>query len=109
MSLILIILSISIISCEKHDSNICDVSDPAEEILWLKEAIDDIKHDEFSYYVQANYEGEKVFYYVNCSPFVNYVSFVLNCKGDRLGFTNDLLDELSDMLILWKHDESKCI
>jgi hypothetical protein len=100
--------SISLVSCEKDDNNTCNVSNPVEEIAWLKEAIDNVEEDEYSYYVMANYKGETVFYYVNCHPLVNYASFILNCNGDNLGYTNNLQDELTNMTILWKHEASKC-
>ena len=103
-----ILLSISLLACKKDDNNKCNVSNPAEEIAWLKEAIDNVKQDEYSYYVMANYNGETVFYYVNCNPAVNYASFILNCNGDNLGHTNDLQEELTDKTILWKHEASNC-
>lgn len=103
-----IILSIPLISCEKGDNNTCNVSNPAEDITWLKEAIDDVKQDKYSYYLMADYNGETIFYYVNCNPVVNYASFILNCNGDNLGSTNSLQDELTDITILWKHEESEC-
>ncbi len=112
-----IIMSMSLISCEKGDddddddddiSNTCDVSNPTKELGWLMEAIDDIKQDEYSYYAMANYKGETVFYYVNCNPLANYVSIVKNCVGDDLGNANDLRDELTDIITLWKHENSKC-
>lgn len=47
-----LIMSITLNSCEKDEkeySNKCNVSNPAEEIDWLKEAISDVKQDEYSY------------------------------------------------------------
>ncbi len=101
----IVIVSTTMISCEKDD-NI--VSNPAEDIDWLKEAINDVKQDEYSYYVMANYKGETVFYYGNCNPLINYVSIVQNLRGDNLGYTFDLYDELTEVTILWKHEDSKC-
>jgi len=108
-----IIMSITLISCGKDDNkdsnnNKCNVSNPAEELDWLKEAIDHVKQDEYSYYAMATYKGETVFYYGNCNPLINYASFVQNCSGDNLGNKNDLYDELTDITILWKHVNSKC-
>lgn len=103
-----VILSISLFSCEKNDNDNCNVSNPVEEIAWLKESIDNVIQDEYSSYIQANYNGETVFYYLNCNPVVNYASLILNCKGEKIGFTNDLLDELTDISILWKHEDSVC-
>jgi hypothetical protein len=108
-----IIVTSTLISCEKDNNkdsgnNTCNVTNPAEDIGWLKEAIDNAKQDEYSYYVMANYKGETVFYYGNCNPAANYVSIIRNCNGDNLGYTNDLRDELTDKTILWKHEASKC-
>lgn len=112
LGLVAIILSITLISCEKDDSkksnNKCNVSNPAEDLAWLKEAIDEVKQSEYSYYVMATYKGESVFYYGNCNPVVNYISIVHNCSGENLGYTNDLYDALTDKAILWKHKNSKC-
>ncbi len=112
-----IVVLITLISCEKDASqskkaeilNKCNVSNPAEEIAWLKEAINNVKNDEYSYYAMANYKGETVFYYGNCNPAGNYVSVVRNCSGDNLGNTNALQDELTNITILWKHPASKCV
>lgn len=108
-----IIVFTSMISCsdddnKDFDNNKCNVSNPTEDLVWLKEAIDEVKEDEFSYYVMANYKGETVFYYGNCDPTINYASFIQNCNGENIGNTNDLQDELSDETIVWKHAESKC-
>lgn len=56
----------------------------------------------------ATYKGETVFYYGNCHPVINYASSILNCNGDALGNTSDLYNELTDVRLLWKHEESKC-
>ena len=104
-----IIVSITLISCDKDSNNTkCNVSNPAEDLDWLKKAIDQVKQDEYSFCNMATYKGETVFYYGNCNPVVNYVSIVHNCSGDILGYTNELYDELTDITILWKHVDSKC-
>jgi len=108
-----IILSITLLSCEKDDNNDsknnkCNVSNPVDDLDWLKQEIDNVKQDEYSYYVMATYKSEPVFYYGNCNPVINYVSIVRNCVGDSLGFTNDLYDELTEISTLWKHEDSKC-
>lgn len=104
----IIIVSIAIVSCEKDDSSPCDVSNPAEDIAWLKEAIETMKQDEYSYYFMATYKGNTVFYNGNCNPAANYASIVRNCKGDHLGYTNDLQNNLTNKTILWQHEASQC-
>ena len=112
LGLAAIILSITLISCDNDDSketnNTCNVSNPAEELAWLKEAIDKDKQDEYASYVMATYKGETVFYNDNCNPSISYVSIVRNCSGDNLGNTNDLSEELTNRTTLWKHQDSKC-
>ncbi len=108
-----LVIIFTLISCDRDentdsDDNKCNVTNPAEEIAWLKEAIDNVKQDVYSYYVMANYKGETVFYYGNCNPAANYSSIVQNCSGENLGDTNDLYYELTQITILWKHEESKC-
>ncbi|MCW3787629.1 hypothetical protein [Plebeiibacterium sediminum] len=110
--LLALIISVTFNSCDKADDNdkvdICDVSNPAEDIPWLKNAIDDVKEDEYAYYVKAVYNGATVFYYGNCNPVVDYISIVQNCDGDNLGFTNEFYDDLTDISVIWKHENSKC-
>jgi hypothetical protein len=113
MAIFLIIVCITLSSCEKDDdigfgNNTCNVSNPAEELGWLKEAIDNVRQDDYSYYVMAKYNGETVFYYGNCNPLIDYVSTTHTCSGERIEFTNDFQAELTDKRILWKHKESKC-
>ena len=101
--------SVALVSCEKDDNgNNCNVSDPAEDLEWLKQEIDNIKQDEYAYYVMAKYKGQTVFYNGNCNPTINYASIVKNCDGDSLGYTNDLYDRLTELSVLWKHENSKC-
>ena len=81
-----------IVSCSTDDDkdidNTCNVSDPTEELGWLKNEIDTIKDDEFSFYTMATLDGETVFYNGNCNPAVNYISTLRNCSGEVLGNTN---------------------
>jgi hypothetical protein len=110
---VILVFSLTLISCEKKDSdlspkNLCGVQNAIQELEWLKEAIDEVLNDEYSYYSTALYKDERVFFYVNCDPAVNYVSFILNCAGENLGNTNELYDELSEIEVIWKHKDSKC-
>lgn len=110
---VLLVLLLTLISCEKDDDMdipkyLCEVQNPIENILWLKEAIDEIRNDQYSYYSTAIYQGERVFFYGNCDPTVNYASFIRNCAGDNLGNTNEFYDSLSKIEVVWKHQDSKC-
>ncbi len=49
-----VIGAISLISCKKDPiKGDCDVSNPVEEIDWLKTAIAKVKQDRYSYYAMA--------------------------------------------------------
>jgi len=108
LGLVSIITFSVFLSCDKNDSesNACNVSDPAEELPWLKSMLTDLS--EYDYIMVANYKGKTVFYNGNCNPVVNYVSVVYNCSGDVIANTNDIRDELSNDRLLWKHVNSKC-
>ena len=111
--LVITIIGVTVlISCKKDNNdpakNTCNVSNPAEELGWLKKEIDSLKNDEYSFYVMANYKGETVFINENCNPLIDYMSLVKNCKGDILGYTHVLNDDLSDKTIIWKHEKYKC-
>ena len=108
LSLISILALIVIISCENEESKnyFCNVSNPAEELPWLKTMILDLS--DYSYIMAADYKGKTVFYNVNCNPLVNYASTVFNCNGDLIGNTNDIRNELSNVKLIWKHADSKC-
>ncbi len=113
LGLVAVIISTTLISCEKDDNkesinNKCNVSNPAEELEWLKDKIDNVEEDQYSYFVMANYKGETVFYYGNCDPLINYISVVMNCSGENIGYTYDLAEELTDRTILWKPENSEC-
>lgn len=113
---VMFFVSILCTSCEKDKQlidNTCNVTNPAEELNWLKSSITEIEQSnqelsKHAYYMVAKYKGETVFYYGNCHPAINYVSHVINCKGDTLGAISDLDDELTDVNLLWKPEESEC-
>lgn len=109
----ILVISLSLFSCENEDcdfppSNLCKVQNPIQDLEWLKAAIDEVRNDEYSYYSMALYQGERVFFYGNCNPSANYVSFIRNCAGDNLGNTNEFYDQLKEIEVVWKQENSKC-
>ena len=108
-SLILFVVSLILVwSCTKDDDNVCDVTNPSEELQWLKDEINEIKDDGYTYYMKANYNGTTVFYNVNCNPAVSYVSVVKNCQGDEIGYLNDLYGALVNHQLEWKSEGNMC-
>ncbi|WP_154852178.1 hypothetical protein [Cyclobacterium xiamenense] len=106
-----LVFSFVLISCEKDDcspKNPCEVQNPIQELPWLKEAIDEVRTDEYAYYSTALYQGERIFFFGNCDPLANYASIIRNCAGDELGNTNEVYDRLSEIEVIWKPENSKC-
>ena len=103
-----IVTLFSIISCgkEKSENNVCNVSNPVEELVWLKTMTNNLS--EYDFIMIANYKGETIFYRGNCNPLANYVSSAYKCNGDVIGYVNDIRSEISGDKLLWKHKDSKC-
>lgn len=112
-----VVMVLFLFSCKK-DSNespkeICYVSNPTEELAWLKASIESLEAGnaenlKYSYYMTANLDGETVFYYGNCNPLINYTSSIQNCSGETLGSLSTLYTKLTDAKILWQPSGSVC-
>ena len=114
---IILLMSLFVISCNEDENtfcnNSCNVSDPVKDLAWLKNDIEEIEqnnndYSEYAFYMTAMFKGETVFFYGNCHPAINYVSFLLTCNGDTLGYTEELYDHLNTVTLLWQHEESEC-
>ncbi|MDO6802921.1 hypothetical protein Q4595_10715 [Wenyingzhuangia sp. 1_MG-2023] len=107
---IVAVIIIGILASCKNDSKeiitICEVSNPIEDLTWLKTQVEHA--NTYHYYMMATYNNQTVFYNGNCNPAVNYQSSVYNCEGALIGYTNDLQNELKNATLLWKHTESDC-
>ncbi|NIJ44271.1 hypothetical protein FHR24_000710 [Wenyingzhuangia heitensis] len=83
MKIRIFVLAMILFACEGHNKiemlPICKVHTPLEELIWLQDFIK--KSGEYEYYMTAKYKGNRVFYYGDCNPLVNYQSVVYNCKG----------------------------
>jgi len=112
-----VVIALFLFSCHK-DSNespteICDVSNPTEELPWLKASIEsleagDAENLKYSYYMTAKLDGQTVFYYGNCNPSINYSSSIQNCSGETLGTLSTLYTQLTDTKVLWRPSGSLC-
>jgi hypothetical protein len=111
---IVILIAITILfSCKKESDKTCDVSNPEEDLVWLKDTINDLKAQPdggmYSYVSMAKYNGETVFLIGYCNPLANYVIPVLNCSGEGLGIIGEISqDKLSDQQVIWKSENSLC-
>ncbi|NMH89758.1 hypothetical protein [Flavivirga algicola] len=86
LPVLLLLLIIS--SCKNDDDNsntTCNVSNPVEDLTWLKEIIEDFKQSTLvdeSYVYKATYEGKTVFIIGNCCATCNSLTLVAYCNGD---------------------------
>ncbi len=108
-----LLVSILLLSCDKNLASDCNVSDPVEELAWLKSEIDatnkDDEYGRFTYYEIARYKGNTVFIYYNCHPAINYSPSVRDCNGELIGYFFDISQEdLKRRSIIWKHAENAC-
>lgn len=109
-----LIIYMTLSSCVDELSNTCDISDPINDLPWLKEQINYLKAHENKhavstvYYSIAKYQGETVFFNWNCSPNVNFASYVVNCNGEIISSTIDIYDELTDIARIWEYERFKC-
>ena len=94
-------------SCEDEELYVCAVNQSSlEELTILKTSI--YEADEYTYFMKASYQGNDVFYNRYCDPTANYQSNVYNCEGLLVGGTNELINELTDIELLWKHPQVVC-
>lgn len=118
--LILLVCIITIFSCHKdNDDNsttICNVSNPIEDLAWLKEEIQELENTSLYesgevYISQAKHDGNTIFIIGNCCAACNSILPVYNCEGEIMGYIGDdnfnfsLIESSS---IIWKPQNSIC-
>ena len=115
--LAVLLIALFLLSCHDEnritEQNCCNVTNPLEELVWLKTHIQELSQSEdelskYSYYMTATYKKETVFYYGNCHPAINMAIIMVNCEGEALGNFNDLQQHLSNSKLIWIHEESPC-
>lgn len=108
LGLTLITTFLLVASCkeEEPEKTPCYVSDPIEELVWLKQMITHLS--DYDFIMIANYKGETVFYNGNCNPAANFFSVVYNWQGVLIASTNDVRNDLSNERLLWQSDNPKC-
>ena len=114
LQIVILIAFTVMFSCKKDSDNTCNVSNPAEDLAWLKNTIEDLKSlpdgGMYSYISMAMYNGETVFLMGYCNPAANYVTPVFNCSGDSIGLIGEIsMDSLTDQQVIWKSENSLCI
>lgn len=111
-----ILFVIIIVSCkgEIENNNTCNVSDPIEDLPWLRERIGLIisgnqQLARYQYISMAEYRGETVFMFGNCDPLAISIFPIFNCKNERIGALGEIpADSLFNREIIWKTEDSAC-
>ncbi|MDX5339730.1 MAG: hypothetical protein LPK25_11925 [Cyclobacteriaceae bacterium] len=109
-------LSLVIFSCKESEGpESCGVENPAQNLPWLAERIEEIEASSFSeyfYVTEARYKGNTVFLMENCCPFCSSVVTVFNCSGENIGYLSEQngIDpaEITQVRIAWKPSNSSC-
>lgn len=87
----------------------CGVENPIENLPWLKNAVQEAQSwgfSEYSYLIQASYQGNTVFYFGSCCPFCNWAIIIRDCQGNQI--ENVDLGQLKDQQTIWKPKNSVC-
>lgn len=105
-------------SCNKYDIPKCDFDDATQDLLWLKDIIDEREANPtedmiYCYIVQANLKRKAVFIFEDCNPEIDKFSFLLDCEGEPIknkDGENIRTGEagLKDERIIWKPDDFGC-
>jgi hypothetical protein len=88
--------------------------DPAEELPWLRDMIDDyettpVETTQYIYIVQGTYKKQTVFIHMNCCPYCDSVTPVLNCQGELLFYYSDARSaEIAHKKVIWKPSDCAC-
>ena len=118
--LLIIYFFFILFSCTNSDNdditNTCSVSNPIEDLDWLKLKIEELKQTnstiiEYFYVSQNLYNDKTVFIFPNCCPQCSTIIPVYNCEGNTLGFVGDgNIDTniLNNDIIIWKPENFAC-
>ncbi len=108
LGLTAMVFSVTFVSCKKENKNTCNVSNPTEDLGWLKEVIEDSKDSEYAYVKQATYKRKTVFYWGSCDPLASWALIVKDCNGDEAEGIENVDEDLKNEFVLWQHPNSLC-
>lgn len=91
---------------------ICGFADPARELDWLVELIEEMESNEFemqySYISSSRIEGETVLVKGSCCVTCNWVPMFYNCQGDRIEELDFEDFQSRDWEVVWTSSSSTC-
>lgn len=117
--LALALLLLTMLSCKDDDDNLsnsCHISNPVEDLDWLKEKIEELAQTDsellkYFYVSQNTYMGKTIFIFPNCCPHCNSVVPVYDCEGNNIGFVGDdniSTNILNNDTIIWRPENFSC-
>lgn len=99
-------------SCDEKDdpTTACGVSDPVENLAWLKQLAEEASSgglSEYAYITQAKYKGKRVFYLGSCCPNCNWALILYDCEGNALD-DEISFDDLEESKLIWHPENYQC-
>ena len=102
-----------IAACDEEDINIpntCGVSNPVEDLAWLKQKIQEEQNFSPSFFTlfQSTYNGETIFILSACCPACNVAPAFFDCEGNQLEFSSIEFDKVADQRLIAKGKDVTC-
>lgn len=105
-------------SCSKYDIAKCDFDNATQDLLWLKDIIDEreanpIQDMRYCYISQAKLQRKTVFILGDCNPSIDKVTFIIDCEGEPIknedgeNITVGEVDLKNEQMI-WRPDDFGC-
>ena len=107
-------------SCNNDDESLpiisaCDVTNPIENLPWLKTQVEEIIENKsdiapFFFIEIAEYRGETIFISNNCCAICGTIVPIYNCRGELLGLLNDeiKINEVMNVQTIFSRPDSTC-
>lgn len=111
-SFLLVLLSAALLfACNENEGPAgCGVENPIEDLAWLKQEIENASvpsSSEYSFLMQATYQGQTIFFFGFCNPLWNYAAIIKDCQGNRIPGEVSSAD-LANQKVIWKPANSVC-
>lgn len=104
---VLVIYAMSLMSCEKSAVKLCGGTDPATDLMWLKQEINRLSTSPNCNSIsRSTYKEKTVFIFSNCTPNANSIPFLYDCDGNKLALTPgdyQVLKFTGNIELIWKN------
>ncbi|MFS4466460.1 hypothetical protein [Maribacter sp. 2210JD10-5] len=104
-------------SCNKYDLPKCEFDDATQDLIWLKDIIEEREANPtddmmYCYIVQGKLNKRPVFVLGDCNPLVNKVIFVLDCEGNAIEEDGRKIGanevDIKNQKIIWQPENFAC-